>query len=58
MWWVRRADQQWEPRATWTAGGGVRWRAGAWELDVLVAGPRDTPSWEEALVHLRARNRF
>lgn len=58
IWWVRRPDQQWEPRATWTTGGGVRWRAGAWELDVLVAGPRDTPSWEEALVHLRARNRF
>lgn len=58
LWWVRRPDRQWEPRATWTAGGGVRWRAGTWEIDVLVAGPRDTPSWEEALVHLRARNRF
>lgn len=58
LWWVRRADREWEPRATWTAGGGVRWRAGAWEIDVLVAGPRETPSWEEALVHLRARNRF
>lgn len=58
-WWVRRAsDQQWEARATWTAGGGIRLRAGAWEIDCLVAGERDTPSWEDALVHLRARNRF
>ena len=59
LWWVRRPeDQEWEARATWTAGGGVRWRAGAWEIDVLVAGDRQTPTWEDALVHLRARNRF
>lgn len=59
VWWVRRpGDLEWEPRATWTAGGGVRWRAGAWELDALVAGERNTPTWEDALVHLRARNRF
>lgn len=59
MWWVRRpSDQEWEMRATWTAGGGLRLRAGAWEIDVLVAGERETPTWEDALVHLRARNRF
>jgi|GEM_PF-1248103 len=58
-WWVRRAsDQAWEARATWTVGGGLRFRAGSWEIDCLVAGERDTPSWEDALVHLRARNRF
>lgn len=58
-WWVRRpSDMEWEMRSTWTAGGGVRLRAGAWEIDVLVAGERDTPTWEDALVHLRARNRF
>lgn len=59
LWWVRRPDDlEWEVRATWTTGGGVRWRAGAWEIDVLVAGERNTPTWEDALVHLRARNRF
>lgn len=59
LWWVRRPDdREWEARATWTAGGGVRWRAGAWEIDVLGAADRDTPTWEDALVHLRARNRF
>ena len=59
VWWVRRtSDQAWESRATWTAGGGLRLRAGSWEIDVLVAGERDTPTWEDALVHLRARNRF
>jgi len=59
IWWVRRAeDLEWEPRATWTTGGGVRWRVGTWEVDVLVAGERNTPTWEDALVHLRARNRF
>lgn len=58
-WWVRRpSDQEWEARATWTAGGGLRLRAGTWEIDVLVVGQRDTPTWEDALVHLRARNRF
>lgn len=59
IWWIRRpTDGQWESRATWTFGGGLRWRAGSWDLDLLLAGQRDTPDWEESLVHLRARNRF
>lgn len=55
---LRRQDLAWTPEWGWSAGGGLAFSLPAWQIDIVVAGRDDIPSWQDALLQVRARNRF
>jgi len=55
---LRRQDLTWKPDWGWSAGSGVAFSLPAWQIDLVIAGRDDTPSWQDALLQVRARNRF
>ena len=55
---LRRQDRSWDPSWGWSAGVGFSGTLPAWQIDLAVSVRDDTPTWQDALLQVRARNRF
>ncbi len=55
---LRRQDLSWEPAWGWSAGTGIALQIPSWRIDLVLAARDDTRSWQDALLQVRARNRF
>jgi len=55
---LRRQDLTWAPSWNWSAGAGLSALLPSWQIDLVVAGRDETATWQDALVQVRARNRF
>ncbi|HQF56556.1 MAG TPA: hypothetical protein PK208_15665 [Fibrobacteria bacterium] len=55
---LRRQDLSWEPAWGWSAGTGIALQIPSWRIDLVLAARDDTPAWQDALLQVRARNRF
>lgn len=55
---LRRQDLSWEPVWGWSAGTGVALQIPSWRIDLVLAARDDTRAWQDALLQVRARNRF
>jgi hypothetical protein len=55
---LRRQDLGWEPSWGWSAGVGFSGQLPSWLIELVIAVRDDTPSWQDALLQVRARNRF
>jgi hypothetical protein len=55
---LRRQDLGWDPAWGWSAGAGFSGQLPSWLIELVVAVRDDTPSWQDALLQVRARNRF
>lgn len=55
---VRREDLAWSPRGSWSAGGGAELIFPGWLVELAISMRNDTQDWTEALLQVRAVNRF
>ena len=55
---VRREDLAWSPRGSWSAGGGAELIFPGWLVELAISMRDDTQDWTEALLQVRAVNRF
>lgn len=55
---LRRQDLGWEPAWGWSSGVGFAGQLPSWLVELVVAVRDDTPGWQDALLQVRARNRF
>ena len=55
---LRRQDLSWSPEWGWSLGAGTVFQTPSWRIDLVVAAREATESWQDALLQVRARNRF
>ena len=55
---VRREDMGWSPQSSWSAGGGAELIFPGWLVELAISMRNDTQDWTEALLQVRAVNRF
>lgn len=55
---LRRQDLGWDPAWGWSGGVGFSGQLPSWMIELVIAVRDDTPSWQDALLQVRARNRF
>lgn len=55
---VRREDLGWSPRNSWSGGGGAELVFPGWLVELAISMRDDTQDWTEALLQVRAVNRF
>jgi hypothetical protein len=55
---VRAVDLSWSPRGSWSAGGGAELIFPGWLVELAISMRNDTQDWTEALLQVRAVNRF
>ncbi len=55
---LRTQDQSWVEAWGWSEGVGMSLVLPTWQIDLVVAGRDDTRTWQDALLQVRARNRF
>ena len=55
---VRGKDLGWSPKGSWSAGGGAELIFPGWLVELAISMRDDTQDWTEALLQVRAVNRF
>ena len=55
---LRRPDLSWVASPSWSAGGGAELIFPGWLVELAIAMRDDTPDWTQALLQVRAVNRF
>jgi hypothetical protein len=55
---LRRQDLGWDPTWGWSGGVGFSGQLPSWMIEMVIAVRDDTPTWQDALLQVRARNRF
>lgn len=54
----RRPDLDWESAWGWSVGTGFSVQLPTWRIELVIAARDETPAWQDALLQVRARNRF
>jgi len=55
---LRQPDLSWAASPSWSAGGGAELIFPGWLVELAIAMRDDTPDWTQALLQVRAVNRF
>lgn len=55
---LRQPDLSWAASPSWSAGGGAELIFPGWLVELAIAMRNDTPDWTQALLQVRAVNRF